>query len=179
MKSYFVFDCESVGLHGETFACGGGVYLESGEMQSEFSFACLPDNANGTQVDRKWISECVPALDTTHATPREIRDAFWKQWLKADKQGAKMAADCGWPVKAKFLLQCVADDPEKRNRQGPYPMIEIATLRMAAGMDPVGECIRKTNELPEHDPLADVRQSARLLFEALAKINEPRQPAGE
>ena len=79
-----------------------------------------------------------------------------------------MVADCAWPVEAKFLLQCVADDPLGREWGGPYPLHELATLLLAKGYDPVGDYGRKSElELPKHDPLADAMQSARVLHEAM------------
>ncbi len=37
----FIFDVESVGLHGEGFAVAGGVYrAENAAAQSEFRFCC-------------------------------------------------------------------------------------------------------------------------------------------
>jgi len=81
-----------------------------------------------------------------------------------------MFVECGWPVEANFLEACIRDYPKTRNWEGPYPMHEIATLMLAAGMDPMGTYERLPEELPAHEPLADVRLSARLLKEAFAKL---------
>ena len=40
---------------------------------------------------------------------------------------------------------------------------------LCAGMDPMATYDRLPAELPRHDPLADARQSARLLVEALRR----------
>ena len=170
MRTFFVFDVESIGLHGEGFAAAGGVYLENGSSLWEFKVACPPDAAAGNCDDRKWVLENVPIIEPSHKTPRLMRDEFWNQWLNAREQHATMATDCGWPVESKFLLQCVADDPERRNWEGPYPMVEISTYLTAAGMDPMKNYDRHPSELPKHDPLSDARQSARLLCSAIDKI---------
>jgi hypothetical protein len=78
-----------------------------------------------------------------------------------------LAADCAWPVEARFLAACVDDQPEQRAWEGPYPLIDIASVRLAAGLDPLATVERLPSEMPAHDPLADARQSARLLIEAL------------
>lgn len=169
MKSYFIFDVESIGLHGEGFAVAGGVYLENGATQWEFRAACPPEAAQGSDADRQWVSENVPRMEYFYNTPRRVRDAFWKGWIKARASGAEMAAECLWPVEAGFVRACIADDPA-RTWEGPYPFHEIASFMAAAGMDPMGEYERTASEMPKHEPLADARQSARLLSEAIAKI---------
>lgn len=82
-----------------------------------------------------------------------------------------MFAECQWPVEARFLLECVDDNPAAHNWEGPYPFHEIATLMLAAGMDPMAKYQRGGNELPEHEPLADTRLSVRLLVEALKRLD--------
>ena len=172
MKSFFVFDVESIGLHGEAFAVGGGVYLENGSAQWEFRIACNPSLAAGVQEDRQWVSENIHPIQATASSPKAVRDEFWKLWVRAYREKASMAVECGWPVEARFLCACIDDDEKDvRRLESPYPVIEIASVMMAAGMDPMTLCDRLPSELPRHDPLADARQSARLLSEALAKLN--------
>lgn len=77
-----------------------------------------------------------------------------------------MAVDVGWPVESRFLCSCI-DDDLARVHFAPYPILEISTLLLAAGMDPLENRDRLPNELPRHDPLKDARQSARLMFEAM------------
>lgn len=172
MKSYFVFDVESVGLHGEGFAVAGGVYLENGTAQWEFKYACSIDECTGSDEDRAWVKENVPALQECYDGPRQLRDAFWAMWMKAKSEGATMAADCLWPVEGGFVAACIKDDIDARKWEGPYPFAEISSFLAAAGMDPLGKYDRTPSELPIHDPLADARQSARMLSIAIGKLNK-------
>lgn len=167
MKLYFVFDVESIGLHGEGFAVGGGVYLEDGSALSEFRFACPVDSAFGDNDGRRWVKENCPVFEITHRNPRLMRDAFWEAWAEAHMRGAVMAADCPWPVEARFVAQCVTEEINEREGLGPYPFIDIGSVLLAKGKDPLGVFERTTSELPKHDPLADARQSARILCENL------------
>ena len=80
-----------------------------------------------------------------------------------------MAAECLWPVEARFIRDCITDDAQ-RLPEAPYPFHEIASIMLAAGMDPMASYPRTPSEMPPHNPLADARLSARLLSEALAKI---------
>jgi hypothetical protein len=51
---------------------------------------------------------------------------------------------------------------------GPYPLHDLASILLAHGRDPLAKNERLPEELPEHDPLNDARQSARLLHEVLS-----------
>lgn len=170
-SSFFVIDVESVGLHGEGFAVAGGVYLPNGAVQWEFRLACPIDECAGDDDDRKWVKNNIPAIEETHRSPKSMRDEFWRQWMKAKAGGAVMAAECLWPVEAGFVKACIADD-RARKWDGPYPLHEIASYLAAAGLDPMAKYPRNPSEMPMHDPLADARQSARLLSEAIATLEQ-------
>lgn len=177
-KTYMVFDVESVGLHGEGFSVGY-VVIDRGEEVESGYFKTRPDNAKGTNFDYEWIKENVlPVMDTNSLTStysnglgatdtKTMRNSFWHRWMSWKSQGAVLVADCLWPVEARFLIDCVNDDPINRNWDGPYPFIDVSSVRLAKGFDPLGTEERKENEKPAHHPLADARQSARLLLEAL------------
>ncbi len=170
-SAFFVFDVESVGLHGEGFAVAGGVYIK-GVAQSEFRFCCPIEEAEGQDSDREWVKNNVPVMEETHRTPRGVRQAFWAEWEKAKNNysDVTMAGECIWPVEASFVEACVQQDRENRNWGGPYPFHEIASFMAAAGMDPMAPYDREESEKPAHEPLADARQSARLLATALRTL---------
>jgi hypothetical protein len=161
-RQYLVFDVESVGLHGDAFAVGmvlidahDGREIKCGMVWSN------PDNvAQGSVGDREWITANIPELEHQRRVlnARMVRDFFWAAWL---------VADCPWPVEARFLTACIADAPTERAWNGPYPLIDVASVRLAAGLDPLGTTERFPAELPMHNPLADARQSARLFREAM------------
>lgn len=180
MKSFFVFDVESIGLYGEGFAVAGGVYLENGAAQWEFSCACPQEAAQGCGKDREWIQDNVPVLQIIHRNPKQLRSYFWAQWLGAKRRNnAQMAAECLFPVESGFVKTCISDDAERLS-DAPYPFHEISSIMLAAGMDPMISYDRSESELPAHNPLADARQSARLLARALEAIKRkgelPEQP---
>lgn len=171
---FFVFDVESVGLHGEGFAVAGGVYQTTGVALWEFRMSCPIDECTGGDEGRQWVKNNVPVLEQTHRRPLAMRDSFWCQWLNAKKDGAVMAAECAWPVETNFLTACINDDT-RRTREGPYPLHDVASWLAAAGMDPMVKYDRLPSEMPVHDPLADARQSARLLARAMV-ILEAKKP---
>lgn len=170
-SAYFIFDVESVGLHGEGFAVAGGVYIE-GACQYGFQYCCPIDEAEGADSDREWVKSNVPVMEITHRTPEGVREAFWGQWIKAKDQypGICMAGECIWPVEAGFVARCIYQDKDVRNWSGPYPFHEIASVMLAAGMDPMATYERTLSEMPPHNPWGDSVLSARLLFTALNKL---------
>lgn len=169
---YMVFDVESIGLHGEGFAVGYVVVRSDGERpygQAERRYACRSEMAAGDEVGRRWVSDNCPPIPSTHTTAGLVRDTFWRDWLAWKERGAVLVADCAWPVEARFLAACVDDEPDARAWEGPYPLHELASFMVAAGMDPMATYDRLPDE-PQHDPLGDAKQSARLLIEALNKL---------
>jgi hypothetical protein len=166
---HMVMDVESVGLYGDGFAVGWvvvddqtGRTLDSGRLAtSSWQAHAHHDD------DRRWVARNVPPLATNCETLVDVRTGFWQAWTRWRAEGALLWADCGYPVETAFLEMCVENFPGRRQATAPYPLHEIATLRMAVGLDPTGTEERLEGELPIHDPLADARQSARLLLEAL------------
>ena len=169
---FFVFDVESIGLYGEAFAVGGGIYSECGEPLREFRFACPRKSAYGSGEDRQWVDKEIKEIPVDCLNPQEVREKFWKEWRLADELGAKPFAECSYPVEANFLKFCVLDDYPNRRLAAPYPLHDISTVMLCAGKNPMENYGRLENELPKHDPLADARQSARLLLESLGSIRE-------
>ena len=170
MPIFFCLDIESIGLHGEGFAVGYTVVDSLGCEIEATLFACPPDAAQGAQSDRAWVMQNVPTLIETHATPRAVRAAFWQRWLHWSALDARMVADCGWPVEARFLAACVDDHGAAAHWQGPYPLFDVSSLAAARALDPRAAVERKTNEQPAHNPLADARMCARLWREYSGQI---------
>lgn len=170
--NYFVFDVESIGLHGEPFAVGWVVVDNEGTELSNGCFSVPPGIVSGDAEDRKWCSENLPELDFTHTTLEEMLRDFWAVWKQFKTDEGMMLAECGWPVEAKFLAMCVGVGFPASKWEGPYPFHEIASFMVAAGMDPMSNYERNASEIPKHNPLADARQSARLFLEALEKLKK-------
>jgi hypothetical protein len=177
-KLFMVFDVESIGLHGDGFAVGYVVVDATGKELASARYSCPPDVASGSDEARAWVAENIPSFQPTNTSPPEVRAEFWDDWREwSDK--ALLFADCLWPVEARFLAQCVDDAPASREWQGPYPFFEIASVLLAAGKNPTDTFERLPTEIPRHDPLADARQSARLLIENLPKATTPQIDAAK
>ena len=177
---YMVIDVESIGLHGEGFAVGYVIASPGMEAMAGAMYACHPDRANGGPEGREWVANNLPkTVEFKSSSPRAVRERFWEDWLFWKERGAVLVADCAWPVEARFLAACVDDNPQDRTWEGPYPLHELASFMVAAGMDPMAPYDRLPDE-PQHDPLGDAKQSARLLLTALWVLDAQRsteQPA--
>lgn len=173
---FMVFDVESVGLHGEAYAFGYVVVGRDGVVACAGGRHVPFDEVRGGEEGMLWAARNArPGLGWSDAvspagSATRMRDSFWSAWRAWHAKGAVLAADCPWPVEANFLSACVADRPGRRWWEGPYPLVDVASVMLAAGMDPKAEYERLPDELPRHDPLADARQSARLLTAAVNKI---------
>lgn len=168
---YFCFDVESLGLHGVAFAAAFVVINHSGDTLEEQIISCDPKGISGDNEDKEWCSKNIPELPITHEDEEGVRYAFWQKWMSWKANGAVMIADCAWPVEARFLMHCVEDDFKKRKWNGPYPLHDLASIRLAKGEDPMACYERKPDELPQHNPLCDARQTARN-FAELVLTNE-------
>lgn len=172
----FVFDAESIGLHGETFAIGYVVIGPEGFFVEQGFFALDPKEEprimGEESEDYKWVMANIPPIPVTHQFKDSMICAFWETWMRWKEKGALMFADVTWPVEARWLNACIDWDEPSRKWEGPYPLLDIASIRLAAGFYPLNTEERLDGEFPAHNPLCDARQSARLLLEALKKLGE-------
>lgn len=162
-----VFDVESVGLHGEGYAVGFVVIDRERNILDQGMFSCPINAARGNEKGFEWCRVHAEISNPTHTAPWLVRASFWRKWREWQERGAILAADTPWPVEAHFLEQCVEDNPVEREWQGPYPLLDVTSVLMVRGKDPIEKGDRLANEIPEHNPLCDARQSARLLLDNL------------
>lgn len=160
---YFVFDVESAGLNGAGFSFGYVVVDENGkEIEAGFATSGI-DSVKVSKEDKDWLEKNLPQEILYPAgdyklTRQELETAFWNIFQK--HKNAEKVCDCGYPVEARWLLDCGCT---------AYPLHELATALLLNEKDPLGNYARRDNEKPKHHPLADARQSARLWIECLKR----------
>lgn len=163
------FDVESNGLHGLPFAVGGVVYDTVEKCcDSEILYrADLPDG-----VTNQWVRDNVlPAMEGVAVTHRDhfaMCDAFWA-WLQQHKQDAYVIVDVGYPVESRFLLMCQEID-SLREWEAPYPLHELASILLAAGLDPDMPRFENEQSHLQHNPLEDAKRCAELTAYALSQV---------
>lgn len=166
-------DVESLGLYGTGFAVGVSVWdkvtrQEVDTFYGRVDHTTCPDFAHVSTDTMNWLNQHVfPVLDpVNYESLFLMREAFWSFIQSWKAQGScEIIADCGSPVEAHFWADCVKQDINTRNYQGPYPLHELATRLLQVGLDPIGTFPRTESELPLHHPVKDARQSARLWLE--------------
>lgn len=177
-KPMLVFDVESVGLFGDPFAVGSVLIGPDGSTLSKASNKIPLANARGTDEDRAWVRENVPAewlLDAPDwSTPADLCRGVVGSWVEMTaSNGFRVAdvllfADVGWPVEHRFLELCVKSVP---GYVGPYPLLDVGSVIFAAGYDPTATYRRHREHYPTHDPLKDAAHSARLLVSVLEEVD--------
>lgn len=159
----FSVDAETDGLYGDVWAIGAVVANESGEIVATFAGQVPYTGTN------EWVRENVAPFVSLpgYESARALRDAFWIFWI-AHREGALCLADFGTPVESGLFRSCVADDPNARQWLGPYPLHEVGTALLCAGIDPDIDRIDFSglNGLSRHNPVDDARASLECWFKA-------------
>jgi hypothetical protein len=179
MKHYFSFDVEAMGLLGNPFAVGWVVVDEEGDEKEEGYLACPHPLKDVASSDLQWMKENVlPHLPEPNCDdPPDLYQQFWDVWKSAEAnyEDVVMVSDVPFPVEAGFLIKCLKMLGLGIN-DSPYPLLDVASVILATGGDPLNEAERRDNEKPAHHPTNDARQSARLLVEALGGLADLSPP---
>lgn len=162
---YMVMDIESIGLFGPAWAFGF-VVMDENFVTIEEGYTCCNPAAITSYYhpkDYQWIMEnVVPHCPVTTELYALVGAEFWVAWQKYHAEGYQLWADCCFPVETNFIAQVLEKDEYSRSKS-PYPLYDLATLLFARGYDPTATFARLEDELPAHNPLADAKQSARIL----------------
>lgn len=170
------FDVESNGLHGEAFAVGAVLIQLDGKVVDEFVARCPIHGP----VD-EWVEKNVlpPMRDqaNTHKNNRAMRDDFWAWFSRAKDQADYVVVDNGYPVEHRFLMQCQADDLDSRYWGHAYPLLDVGSLLLQAGIKPLAVKYRLVeDQLPgevlKHNPRFDAEVSALAAIKALRQTGQ-------
>jgi hypothetical protein len=165
-------DVESNGLHGPAFAVGAVLMSADGKVLDEFS---ARSEIRG-EVD-SWVKENVlkslKNFPVTHKSAKAMRTAFW-EWFKVAKEQADFVlVDNGYPVEARFLLQCQDDNIDERYWDHPYPLLDLAGMLLQVGEKPLTVKAKfvqdriKDEPANRHNPRWDAWVSAHAALKAL------------
>lgn len=163
-------DVESNGLHGEAFAVGAVLIKADATVLDEFSGRAPIEG----EID-KWVSKNVlPAMEgvpENYPNLAKLQAAFWAWYQPLKEQADYVMVDNGYPVEARFLLSCQDEDIEGRYWDHPYPLLDLASLLLQAGVKPlavryqfVAEEIGEQNQ--QHNPRWDAWVSALAAIKA-------------
>ena len=171
-KNMMVLDVESMGLHGDAFAFGYAIF-HKGEVIASAEHSIPREAVVGLSDDKKWIDANVPLMIPDLAYPHQLREIFWKGYLLWRQVGCLVAADCPWPVEAKFLHQCIADDLANRRFMGPYPIYDLMSLGNLMSTN-YNLTLGKPKGHRDHHPLDDAIHSGKCFWKQLNDFEESK-----
>ena len=169
--TFLCFDLETNGLHGDVFAIGAMVMNTSGEMVDTFTGRCAIDGETDEWVKVNVLPAIVD-MPLSHENYRDLREAFWAWYLKAEPRADYVLVSNGYPVEYRFLLKCQEENLEERYWQHPFPILDLTSLLLASGKDPgsknklMGSIIQE-HKLARHHPLHDAQATALAAFKIL------------
>ncbi|TWS95561.1 hypothetical protein [Streptococcus sp. sy018] len=165
----FIIDAETDGLYGQLLTLAVLISDTSGNVIEEF-YAGLPHALD--KVTNHWVKEHVlPYVNDYQAfdCKNDLLNAFWQLWLKYHNQETLCFVDVGIPVEASIWHQVIQLDVENRTFLAPFPIIDISSLLLAKGYNPL---ISRQELVPSfsghlHNALDDVRLANAVLTKIL------------
>ena len=164
LQKFLFVDAETNGLYGEFITVAMIVTNKDGEELDRFY--------EGIRIESKesylpWVRENVlPYLGEYHIreTEEELLKSVWEFWLKY-KDSVYVIADIPYPVEARLFTRCVEQNREKREFQGPFPLMDFSSMLFIKGIDPLVErdsLLIGKREGKIHNALSDVKTMIQL-----------------
>lgn len=156
-------DAESNGLGGRAFA----VALTLSDAQVELAHVVHRCPIGELATDLWVTTNVLPALTDVPInldTYGQLLNEIELQIAAWGGRGVPIIAHVAWPVEARLLLDVYSGD---RIQGGPYPLIDVASMLLAKGHDPLtvdGYLNAQGVSAPEgspHHPLYDARAAER------------------
>lgn len=170
------FDIETNGLHGEAFAVGA--VLVDAHLQVLDKFSGRTNIVGSVDL---WVeTHVLPVIKTmpmTHTSYKNLREAFWDWFLKAQRSADYVLVSNGYPVEYRFLLKCQEENLEERYWQHPFPILDLTSLMIQAEGDAtkrnaLAKQTFETGGYSRHHPEHDALVSAILAFESFRRLSK-------
>ena len=167
----FSFDAESDGLYGEVFAIAAVVVNEACEVIESFA-----GKSYAADVRSPWVRDHVlPHIADLpdYPTREALREAFWA-FYQAHKHGCTILADVPCPVEAGLLRACVEANLAEREFEAPFPLIDVASVLHAHGVDPLIDRMQFSGHVGRpHHPLDDALASVKCYWRLANQSPDP------
>ncbi|HEX6461817.1 MAG TPA: hypothetical protein VFZ58_00900 [Candidatus Saccharimonadales bacterium] len=175
----FSFDAERTRLVEPTLLghwAVGAVVMRPDRVVVE-EFAGMVDPA-ALKVNKFVEEQVVPYVHLPEYVSREdMLNAFWDFWMDHGGNRAIAVADFGAPVEGTLFAAAQALDLDRREYAGPYPLHELGTRLLDAGIDPDVNRIAfagQGNNFTKHDPRDDAIVAAHCWFNAGDRLRDLR-----
>lgn len=163
--NYFIFDCETNGLYGETLSICAMVYDESLSVCRKTFYGAwkIAEDKISNDFVRTQVYPYLDSADMFFNSEQELLQHFWQFW-KSNREDCRCIADVPVPVEANVFRKCVAMDEQSRWNDAPFPLIDLASILMANNIDPLAD--RNTlaqSTLTRHNAKNDVLLTVKIL----------------
>lgn len=169
------FDVETNGLHGQAFAVGAVVMDMDGNILDEFTGRTKIVGPVDAWVEKN-VLPVIKEMSLTHATEKDLREAFWRWYVPAEAASDYVLVSNGYPVEYRFLLKCQEENLEERYWQHPFPILDLFSLLVQAS-DKLSKSklldeIMRDHNLSLHNPLDDAKMTTLAAFEAFRRTGK-------
>ena len=165
MEKNLVFvDAETDGLYGGFLTVAMIATDRDGQDLERTYLGIRKENM---KITSSWVEENVlPRLGEYEVCEdeKELLERTWEFWLRyADTSYA--VCDVGYPVEARLFRKCVELNPEANTFLAPFPLLDISSLLLAKGYDPLmsrAEFLGEQADSRQHNALYDAEVSVRV-----------------
>lgn len=162
-KKLLFIDVESDGLYGSFLTVALIVTDSKGNEIERAYYGIKRENMHVTEV---WVEEnVIPKLGVYEECENEseLLEKAWSLWQKY-RENAYVVCDVGFPVEARFWEKCTRLDLEKNTFKAPFPLVDISSMLLAKGIDPLMDRtkILGIEEDMVHNAMFDVEMSVRI-----------------
>ncbi len=163
-KNLFFIDAETDGLYGPLISVG---VVVTDHLCREIERAYYGIDKEKLEVHDPWVKENVLPILGDYVNVSDEKELLAKVWELWDKyrENAYAVADVGYPVEMGLFSKAVKADPDDRKFKGPFPLLDISSILLTKGIDPLTDrksLIKITSEDKQHNALFDVEMSIEL-----------------
>lgn len=160
----FIIDAETDGLYGSLLTIAVLVTDSKGKVLESF-YGGLPTHI-AVASDPWVVDNVLPFISEYQAFDSEeaLLETVWSLWV-AHREDSICFADVPHPIESRIFSKMVTSHPIERTFQGPFPLIDIASLLMGRGYSPLidRESLASNFQGHRHNALDDVHLSNHLL----------------
>ena len=171
MQTKFLFiDAETDGLYGSFLTVGVVVTDALGNIIQKAYYGIKKENM---VINDAWTKENVfPILSDYEACEDEdeLLDKVWAIWMKY-REEAYAVADVMYPVESRLFMKCVMKNETERKYQGPFPMLDLSSMLMAAGYDPLADRTQFLKNDKDEKQIHNALFDAEMIMEIWFKLN--------
>ena len=162
-KNLFFVDAETDGLYGPVLSIAVIITnFEGCELERHY----WGIQKAQLQIKSEWVQQnVVPIMGEYEPcrSEKDMLDRFWKIWAKYH-DSAYAVADVSYPVECTVFHRCILENAEERGPEGPFPLLDLSSILIAKGIDPLAER-RQLVDMQEkkmHNALTDVKVSIEI-----------------